>query len=173
MAHTTKTPLQIVQDLAHLTGATLYPDYSGRGMFGQKCVGLVTPTPEDVVTVIQAAKRRGLSGHMRDAMGLGAIVYWPHIQMEVSANIEATNRLKDYLRGYGRGQVNTLNQLADLSDWEAVATQVLQARQYSLLAALDDELLVFIQSGEVHVPETALAVAREFQSNADGEGGHD
>ena len=76
-------------------------------------------------------------------------------------------------RGYGRGQVNTLNQLADLSDWEAVATQVLQARQYSLLAALDDELLVFIQSGEVHVPETALAVAREFQSNADGEGGHD
>lgn len=173
MAHTTKTPIEIVQQVAHLTGATLYPDYSGRGMFGQKCVGLVTPTPEDVVKVSQAAKRRGLSGHLCDDMGLGAIVYWPHIQMEVSANVEATNRLKDYLRGYGRGQVNSLNQLADLSDWGAVATQVLQARQYSLLSALDDELLGFIQSGEVHVQEAALAVARERQSGADGEGGHD
>lgn len=88
-------------------------------------------------------------------------------QIEANAIEAAQARLKDYLRGYGRGQVFRLDQLANLDGWELEAGRVLRARQRSLLTALDDELLRLIERGQVAVPALALAVAQEL----DGEGG--
>lgn len=173
MTQDTKSPIEKVQDVARVTGFTFYPDYSGRCMYGELCVGVVTPTPEAVGAVIKAAKRRGLSGHMRDALGLGAVIYWPHIQQKVSPSTAAANRLKDYLRGYGRNQVEKLDQLASLNGWEAAATQVLQARRFALLSAFDDELLNFIERGQVSVQEAALAVAHDLKSKESAGAAHD
>lgn len=55
----------------------LREDYSGRGMFGATCLGVVTRTPRQLV---KAAATLGLHGHRTDSMGISTIVYWPQAQ---------------------------------------------------------------------------------------------
>ncbi len=69
-------------------------DYSGRGMYGDRCVG-ITGTRGQCMSVIGAAiKRAGddgighnfekavdkLMGFSQDSMGLDIIMYWPSIK---------------------------------------------------------------------------------------------
>jgi hypothetical protein len=54
----------------------LRDDYSGRGMFGKTCYGIVTDNPDGC---IEEAAEEGIKGARRDSMGLKHIVYWPHI----------------------------------------------------------------------------------------------
>lgn len=51
--------------------------YSGRGMFGDTCIGIVTSSPAEL---IEAAANRGVRGAKTDGMGLETIVYWPSVQ---------------------------------------------------------------------------------------------
>jgi hypothetical protein len=89
----------MLQDFCLKEGYDFYPDYSGRCMYGRKCVGIVH---EDNV----ARMLMRLAGHVfdyflhepdeaavafhhledirQDNMGLGTITYWPNI----SANTE-------------------------------------------------------------------------------------
>lgn len=55
-------------------GRRLYTDYSGRGMFGQTCLGIVCDDPSD--TIADA----GVHGARQDSLGRSTIVYWPHIK---------------------------------------------------------------------------------------------
>ncbi|MDP2367673.1 hypothetical protein [Rhodoferax sp.] len=89
-------------------------------------------------------------------------------QIEAVAIEAAQARLKDYLRGYGRGQASRLGLMASRRGWELEAGRVLRARWLSLLTALDDELLSLIERGQVDVPTLALAVAKEFRACAGG-----
>jgi hypothetical protein len=68
----------IIAELADTYGA-FRSDYSGRGMFGAQCVGIVTSEP---MTVIKEAAARGIRGAKTDDMGLQTIIYWPHIQTQ-------------------------------------------------------------------------------------------
>ena len=57
-------------------GGKLRVDYSGRGMYGATCYGIVTDDPD---ACVEEAAARGIRGSKRDSMGRQAIVYWPHI----------------------------------------------------------------------------------------------
>lgn len=61
--------------------ATLEESYSGRGMFGESCVGIDADNCEaDDITA--AAQKNGLTGARRDTRGRrGVIVYWPSIKI--------------------------------------------------------------------------------------------
>ena len=52
------------------------PSYSGRGMGGRACAGIVT---DDPMKCIELAAQRGITGAKVDSMGRQSIVYWPAI----------------------------------------------------------------------------------------------
>ena len=66
----------IIEEVADAVGGELYRDYSGRGMFGAKCLGIVHADPR---AVIEEAAARGLRGASQDSMGRDFIVYWPGV----------------------------------------------------------------------------------------------
>lgn len=84
--------------LAQMDGIEVYDAYSGRGMYGRTCFGIVTDDPisaviqltrtlmetcdidpDETVDLLDALAE----GACQDSMGLQAIVYWPHITVEV------------------------------------------------------------------------------------------
>lgn len=71
-----KTLKQKVQAIADKVGGTMYEGYSGRGMYGQTCFGVVCKG-YDVQEVKQAGARRKLGSASTDNMACDMIVYWP------------------------------------------------------------------------------------------------
>ena len=63
--------------LADELGGEVRLDYSGRGMFGARCMGIVC---EDSEQVILNALGRGLPRGKVDSMDTRKIVYWPEIK---------------------------------------------------------------------------------------------
>jgi hypothetical protein len=55
-------------------------DYSGRGMYGDSCVGVTCGRDHSEGEVYQAVGVNGSSAH-RDSMGLGTILYWPKAKL--------------------------------------------------------------------------------------------
>ena len=55
----------------------LMTNYSGRGMYGERCYGIVTDNPDEL---IERAVELGLKGASTDNMGLSTIVYWKSIK---------------------------------------------------------------------------------------------
>lgn len=51
----------------------LRTNYSGRGMFGATCWGIVCEDANDVICDV------GLKGSKTDSMGCSVIVYWPSV----------------------------------------------------------------------------------------------
>jgi len=72
------TQKEILQEVADEIGGELR-EYSGRGMYGKSCLGIVCDDPSDC---IEEAVVRGIRGACRDSMGKQAIVYWPSIKVE-------------------------------------------------------------------------------------------
>jgi hypothetical protein len=54
----------------------VYEGYSGRMMFGSRCLGFVTDEPEEVAGQIRDAGRERF-----DDMGKSRIVYWPAVEV--------------------------------------------------------------------------------------------
>lgn len=71
----TAKPQDIIRDLAAEFGE-LRTDYSGRGMYGSKFMGIVTDRPNALQ--LRAASI-GLRGAQHDSMGQAEIVYWPKV----------------------------------------------------------------------------------------------
>lgn len=53
--------------------------YSGRGMNGKRCWAIASQD-HTATEVIEAAAQKGLTGARSDSLGLGVIVYWPHLK---------------------------------------------------------------------------------------------
>ncbi len=70
-------PLYILKKIANENGWKFCDDYSGRGMFGRRCVGIVGASAEPIV---EAAAMAGVTGAFRDSMGMDVIVYWPDVE---------------------------------------------------------------------------------------------
>lgn len=70
-----------VKKLAIETGAELITEYSGRGMYGEICMGIVLDrmSNDEEQEVIERIFELGLKGFRTDSMGLGVIYYWPNI----------------------------------------------------------------------------------------------
>jgi hypothetical protein len=67
---------------SELNGASVDDSYSGRGMYGKTCYGIVSRGDSEE-EIIEACARNGLRGARVDSMGKGVIVYYPHIESEV------------------------------------------------------------------------------------------
>jgi len=65
-----------VRNVAAQLGKTAQT-YSGRGMFGVKCMAIVGTNS---TAIIERAAFLGLTGAKIDNMGLDYVVYWPQIQ---------------------------------------------------------------------------------------------
>jgi hypothetical protein len=65
-----KLAMDRIRCVAGEDGNRLRTDYSGRGMCGRTCVGIVTEYPTDVIAAV------GLRGAQIDSMGRRSIVYW-------------------------------------------------------------------------------------------------
>lgn len=48
-------------------------EYTGRGMYGKACCGIITDSPDEL---IEEAESQGLTGALTDEMGMSTIVYW-------------------------------------------------------------------------------------------------
>jgi hypothetical protein len=71
--------LELVEQIAEAVDGTVYHGYSGRGMYGAKCLGV---TCGDATRCIEEAASRGLMKASTDNMGRDMIVYWPHLDNE-------------------------------------------------------------------------------------------
>lgn len=72
--------LDTLQDICEENDWDLRTDYSGRGMYGTRCVGIVGPNPLEIVEAV--ASQTDLRGAQQDSMGRDAIVYWPGLSAE-------------------------------------------------------------------------------------------
>jgi hypothetical protein len=59
-------------------GLNVYHDYSGRGMFGKTCLGVVG-SMQDLDTLLSEIKGSA-QGLRKDNMGMDYIYYWPGIE---------------------------------------------------------------------------------------------
>jgi hypothetical protein len=76
-----------IKEVAEEGYRRFYQDYSGRGMFGRTCVGIVCPDPHKVIAEV------GIKGAKTDSMGLDSIVYWPNIKMPENLLTDAFNAM--------------------------------------------------------------------------------
>lgn len=70
----TEPTLQTFHNVANDVGGTVYEGYSGRGMYGKRCIGI---SCDSVAACVEAAAVHGLRGAHWDNLGKGWIVYWP------------------------------------------------------------------------------------------------
>jgi len=71
--------IEVIEEVANFVGGDVRTGYSGRGMFGNTCYGIVC---DNVMTCIEEAAARGLRGAKTDSMGRQSIVYWPKVKGE-------------------------------------------------------------------------------------------
>ncbi len=79
--------LPVLDEVANEVDGRVTMTYSGRGMFGATCVGIICNNANDC---IETAATFGLRKAHIDNMGLNWIVYWPHLKTTKNekANIE-------------------------------------------------------------------------------------
>jgi len=70
------TNIEKIESVAKDAGWEVRRDYSGRGMFGKTCVGIVCRRP---IMAIEFVAELGVRGAKIDDMGLDSIVYWPAV----------------------------------------------------------------------------------------------
>lgn len=68
--------IEILYEVADIIGGEMYERYSGRGMYGEQCYGIVC---DDPISCVENAAENGIKGAVYDQMGLQYIVYWPNI----------------------------------------------------------------------------------------------
>ena len=66
-----------VKCIADRLDGQVYEKYSGRGMYGSTCWGIVLSTSL-VDKAISMGKKKGLKEARTDNMGLDMFVYWPY-----------------------------------------------------------------------------------------------
>lgn len=76
----TSDQMDDLYDAAHTVNGEIVTDYSGRGMFGAECVGIILENEGDLFTFARLFDDdlAELLGNPRwDSMGLREIAYWP------------------------------------------------------------------------------------------------
>lgn len=62
-----------IRTIAQENGWKVRERYSGRGMYGDTCMGIVGDSANEIIAAV------GICGACSDNMGLSYIVYWPSI----------------------------------------------------------------------------------------------
>ncbi|MFM7010086.1 MAG: hypothetical protein ACKO0Z_12275 [Betaproteobacteria bacterium] len=76
---TTEEQIQIIRDVADAVEGDFTDTYSGRGMYGKTCCGVICKHEQDA---IEEAAAMGLRGASIDNMGRSMIVYWPRVSAD-------------------------------------------------------------------------------------------
>lgn len=80
-----------LSEIADAVGGRPYPNYSGRGMYGRTCAGVVINDTSDLVALGHAISANIESSGLRDRMllltstdslGRGVIAYWTQVTCE-------------------------------------------------------------------------------------------
>jgi hypothetical protein len=71
--------VEAVEETASQVGGDVRSDYSGRGMYGETCYGIVCDNVEEC---IEQGTLRGLRNANSDSMGRSYIVYWKMVKGE-------------------------------------------------------------------------------------------
>ncbi|MDF7809314.1 hypothetical protein P4E94_17855 [Pontiellaceae bacterium B12219] len=69
--------IEALHEVAEIIEGEIRDDYSGRGMYGQKCYGIDCYNP---IECVEQAAIHGITGANYDQMGRQYIVYWPSIR---------------------------------------------------------------------------------------------
>lgn len=88
--------------------------------------------------------------------------------IELLAIETARERLRDYLRGFGRGASERLTELGQHHGWQDAAQNELRKRALLLLSAFDDEMLRAIAQGDIVVNEVIREVFSEIEGKRQG-----
>jgi hypothetical protein len=70
--------LSELEEIADECNGEVYPNYSGRFMYGRKCFGI---SGSDPIEIIECAARHGLHSARYDSLGRDSIVYWPELRV--------------------------------------------------------------------------------------------
>ncbi|MCV2366273.1 hypothetical protein LNV23_22790 [Paucibacter sp. DJ1R-11] len=74
--------IDIVEHIADELEADFICDYSGRGMYGEKCVAISIDSDE-IYEAVQLATLWGIKEIGKiDSMGRGVVIYWPDLEAE-------------------------------------------------------------------------------------------
>ena len=74
-----------LREVARKNGWKFENEYSGRFMFGRRCVGIVGPSSDEIMkAVVLDSVTVAFTGWLQDTMGFEVIVYWPSISAEVT-----------------------------------------------------------------------------------------
>jgi hypothetical protein len=71
---------------------SVYDNYSGRGAFGRKCLGI---SCDRFIPIIELAAQRGIKGAQYDQLGHGYIVYWPKYNEESEIDLVELREVED------------------------------------------------------------------------------
>jgi hypothetical protein len=73
-----------LRQVARNNGWEFVNDYSGRYMFGRKCVGIVGPSSGEILqaVLLDSVTVAFFTGWREDTMAFEVIVYWPDIAAE-------------------------------------------------------------------------------------------
>lgn len=96
-----KSLARLIEEAAEDTGVSFRPNYSGRGMYGRSCVGIVGSSQDLAAVMTEVAynlaplSAEGWEGNQRlreeleslfqyssDSMGMGRIFYWQHLALD-------------------------------------------------------------------------------------------
>ena len=85
---------ELIREYCENEGLNYRDDYSGRGMFGEKCIGITCENSLDVLCrlftyLVDSDEeldgcdvQNALGEPKQDSMGMGSILYFPEITME-------------------------------------------------------------------------------------------
>lgn len=143
------------------SGADIYHDYSGRGMYGSKCIGIVTHDTNGLMLRLSRHLTSALADKIEaaqvcyDNMGLQDIVYWPSLMAE-EPPAERKVTVKGQVTVVFEVELDTKMDEDDIQ--ELVVTQVYNAVSASEENVPEGEDLAvskwFVEvSGEVESPE--------------------
>ncbi len=95
--------ITVIETLADDLGGTVRYGYSGRGMYGKECLGIVIPYPSEWIEIVNERSEDlfsddvwcELERYSMDSMGLDSIVYWPNISVDNNEENEPFNESEE------------------------------------------------------------------------------
>lgn len=85
------------------------------------------------------------------------------ITQEVEQIEAATERLRDFLRGYSRNEPEKLSEIGLHGDWQMAAFAELKERARAFMAIFDEEILRGIAQGDIVMTDVVKEVAAEMR----------
>lgn len=80
--------VECIESITDNAGWDVRTDYSGRGMYGKECIGVIVPNTNTVMRLGMAIGAECGEDYIHiktrsDSLGLRTIVYWPDVEVKL------------------------------------------------------------------------------------------